>query len=284
MFYQIALQIILLLMTATKTSTTSGLQTYFQQNTILGIDPSIILGFSIAWSLRTSITLHVKTIKRQKICFGFKQSFFVGLWSLLATLRRVLSIVCFFLPSLGQFNILYHWISEQYYFSMKKKYKLIHPKDEVHLFNMTEKLLWSELDRWNYYADVNEPTEPSYTLYTGFNLKWTFVVFLMLQLLHFVIMFGVKLAMSMEFRKGIIYNKCIHILQNINLSFPWADWDEGMFTREEFLERYKNTENEMACSIAVNAFFSICMLFPIWFTGNTTFDIPFFVLIMIIYA
>ena len=80
-----------------------------------------------------------------------------------------------------------------------------------------------------------------------------------------------------------MYNKCIHILQNINLSFPWADWDEGMFTREEFLERYKNTENEMACSIAVNAFFSICLLFPIWFTGNTTFDIPFFVLIMIIY-
>ena len=49
-FYQIFLQIILLLLANTKTATTSGLQTYFEekQNTILGLDSSIILVFSIA--------------------------------------------------------------------------------------------------------------------------------------------------------------------------------------------------------------------------------------------
>ena len=111
-FYQAALQIVLLLMTGTKTATTSGLQTYFQQNTIWGLDPSIVLGFFIAWSLRTAITLHVKTIKKHKVYFGFKQTFSVGLWAMFATLRRVLSIVCFFVPSLGLQNILYHWMSE----------------------------------------------------------------------------------------------------------------------------------------------------------------------------
>ena len=146
-FYQISLQIILVLMTNTRTATTSGLQTYFQQNTIWGLNPSIVLGFSIAWSLRTAITLHVKTIKEHKIFFYCSQSFFVGVWALFATSRRVLSIVCFFVPSLGLQDILYHWLAEQFPFSIKKKYKMIHPKDEVHLFNMTGKLLWSDVDR-----------------------------------------------------------------------------------------------------------------------------------------
>ena len=135
-------------MANTETATTSGLQTYFKQSTIWGLDPKIILGLSIAWSLRTSISLHVKTIKKQKIIFGFTESFVVGFWAMMATLRRVLAIVIFFVPSLGLHNILFHWKSEQYFFEIKKKYNLIHPNDEVHLFNITETFLWSESKRW----------------------------------------------------------------------------------------------------------------------------------------
>ena len=86
----------LLLMTDTHTATTSGLQTYFQQNTILGFSPSIVLGFFIAWSLRTAITMHIKTIKKQKIYFGFKQTFFVGLWATTTNLLGGCDIRCSF--------------------------------------------------------------------------------------------------------------------------------------------------------------------------------------------
>ena len=282
-FYQISLQIILVLMTNTKTATTSGLQTYFQQNTIWGLNPSIVLGFSIAWSLRTAITLHVKTIKEHKIFFYCSQSFFVGVWALFATSRRVLSIVCFFVPSLGLQDILYHWLAEQFPFSIKKKYKMIHPKDEVHLFNMTGKLLWSDvdrwfwldgdgngLDRWSYYEDPDDPTPPPYTLYTGFTLQWTLVVFMMIMFFHFVSMAMTKSAASEDFKgHRSKFNKCLHILQNINFAFPWSDWDEGVFSKEEFQRRYTNTETEMLLSCAVNSFFSIIMVMPIWFTGCT---------------
>ena len=78
-----------------------------------------------------------------------------------------------------------------------------------------------------------------------------------------------KYAASEEFRElGSQFNKCLHILQNINFAFPWSDWDEGVFSKEEFQRRYSNTENEMFLTCAVNSFFSIIMLIPIWFTGK----------------
>ena len=124
------MQIILLLLAKTETATTSGLQTFFQQSTILGINPTVILWLSISWSLRTSVMLHVKSIKTQKVFFGFKASFISGLWGLMSTLRRIVSIVGFFTPSLGLFSILNHWLAEQYTFPIRRKYNLIHPKDD----------------------------------------------------------------------------------------------------------------------------------------------------------
>ena len=227
--------------------------------------------------------MHIKTIKKQKVYFGFKQTFFVGLWATFATARRVLSMVCFFVSSLGLLDLLYHWMSEQYTFGVKKEHNMIHPKDQVYLFNMTETILWSEsrrwfwtdgigagngLDRWNYFEDPDEPTAPSYSFYTGFTLKWTFVVFFMIMGFHFFSMFCVKNATSQEFKEEIMYNKFIHVIQNLNLCFPFVDWDEKMVSGEEFKQRYSNTELEMSCSFAVNSGFSMIMLFPIWFTGT----------------
>ena len=192
-------------------------------------------------------------------------------------------MVCFFVASLGLLNILYHWLAEQHTFGIKHKYNLIHPKDQVYLFNMTDSLLWSDfrrwfwtdglgagsgLDHWNYFEDPDEPTSPSYALYTGFTLKWTFVAFFVLTFSHFICMFFVKWATSQEFKEEMMFNKCIHVLQNLNLCFPFSDWDEKMVSGEEFRQRYMNTELEMACSFAVNFGFSLTMLIPIWFTGT----------------
>ena len=262
-------QIILLLLANTETATTSGLQTFFQQSTILGINPTVILWLSISWSLRTSVKLHVKAIKTQKVFFGVKASIISGLWGLMSTLRRIVSIVGFFTPSLGLFSILNHWLAEQYTFPIRRKYNLIHPKDEVHLFNSTKTMYWKELDRWNYFGDIDDPTPPSYILYTGLTLQWTFVAFFMLMAFQFIALFLVKTFTSAEFKKEEnMFNKCIHILQNTNYSSPFQDWDEGMFPLEEYKIRYNLTETEMALSFAVNNVISIVMLLPIWYTGK----------------
>ena len=41
--YQVALQILVLLLSKTETATTSGLQTFFEQTSALGIDSTVIL-------------------------------------------------------------------------------------------------------------------------------------------------------------------------------------------------------------------------------------------------
>ena len=273
-YYQIALQTTLLLMTQTETATTSGLQTFFQQDSFLGIPmtATTALILSTLWSLKTCVMLHLKTIKIQKGFFGVKASLAVFLWGLMGSLRRISSMIGFFIPGLGLFSILNHWIAELYPFGIRKQFNLIHKRDQVHLYNLTKPLLWSEVDRWNYYEDINEPTPPPYTLYTGFTLKWTFVTFGLLMVFHAVSMMMVKLFTSQEFKEdGNIFNKLMHVVQNIHCSFPYKDWDEDegkSATKEEFRERFHNTETEMIWSQLLNIGVSMIMLLPLWFTGQ----------------
>ena len=262
-------------MTQTKTATTSGLQTFFQQDSFLGIpmNATTALILSSIWSLKTSVMLYLKAIRVQKGFFGTKASCCVALWGLVGSLRRVSSLVCFFAPSLGLFSILNHWQAELYPYSIRKQLNLIHKTDQVHLFNLTENIRWSELDRWNYYEDPNEPTPPSYTLYTGFTLKWTFVSFLVITTIHAFSMLVVKVLTSEEFKQDDknTYNKLLHIVDNINCSLPYKDWDEydeENTTKEQFQQRFQSTENEMLASQLLNIGVSIIMLLPIWFTGK----------------
>ena len=274
MNYQIALQTTLLLMTLTETATTSGLQTFFQQDSFLGIPmkPATVLILSSAWSMKSSVMLHLKAVKVQKGFFGIKASIAVFLWGLMGTLRRILSIVCFFVPSLGLFSIHNFWLAEQYPFGIRKQFNLIHKSDEVHLYNLTEKVLWSELDRWNYYEDPLDPIPPSYSFYTGFTLKWTFLTFFVIMIFHALSMLLVKIFTSTEFKEDRnTYKKFLHVIENLNSALPYRDWDEDdskTTTKEAFAERSQKTECEMILSQLVNIGISMIMLIPIWFTGQ----------------
>ena len=179
-------------------------------------------------------------------------------------------MILFFVPSLGLYNLLNHWQAEQYPFGIRTHFNLIHPQDEVYLYNLTEPLHWQDLDRWNYYADVNEPTPPPYTLYTGLTLKWTFVTFTFILFFHAVSMMVVKLLTSQEFKEeGNTFNKLMHVVQNIHCSFPYKNWDEvKSATKEEFRERFQNSETEMIWSQLLNIAVSMIMLVPLWFTGK----------------
>ena len=117
-FYQVSLQIILLLFTQTKTPTTGGWESFFEQDSYLGLPlhPETILALSATWSLKTCIFLHIKTISVEKGFFTVTSRMAVFCWALFATLRKVLSNLAFFTPSLGLFSLLHHWQAEQIYF------------------------------------------------------------------------------------------------------------------------------------------------------------------------
>ena len=123
-FYQVAGQIILLLFATTDTGTTGGLEAVFnQQNGFLGIqNPIAVLAISIAITLKSCITLHLKTVKSEKQFVPFTSTFFILLWGLFSSLRRIISVVCFIIPSLGLFSILNHYKAEQIPFTLRQKY------------------------------------------------------------------------------------------------------------------------------------------------------------------
>ena len=121
MFYQISLQMALLLLTTTETATVGGLETFFQQDSMFGIkmDATTIIILSVILSLKTSILLHVKILSMEKGFFGFMAKTAAFLWGLVSSIRRVLGIVAFFTPCLGLLDLLWHWHGEQFPFQVR---------------------------------------------------------------------------------------------------------------------------------------------------------------------
>ena len=114
-FYQVPLQVTLLLLAITTTPTTGGLETLFTRDSVFSIpvDPKTALGLSVAKSIFSCVNLHLKTIVVQKVFVPFTSKMFIWTWGLFSTLRRILSIVAFFIPFFGLFNVLNHWKAEQ---------------------------------------------------------------------------------------------------------------------------------------------------------------------------
>ena len=280
-FYQVGLQIILLLLTLTETATVGGLEAFFKQNSkvLFGIyfSPKTIIIVSVVWSLKTAILLHVEIISIEKGFFGFKAKTMAFLWGLVASVRRVLGIVAFFSPCLGLMNLLWHWHGEQFPFDARKAQVMWlgitpSPNEKIELYWMSGERLWADYDRWNY-TDPTTPKAPVYTLYTGLSAKMTLIAFFLLLSLHILTVTLVKLCTSEEFRSRdwSSFQKIIHVICNINIPSPFQDWDVGDFSVEEHRRRHRRTEREMGCLFIVNTVFSLVLLGPLWYTGQKCF-------------
>ena len=273
-FYQIPMQIVLLLMATTETATTGGLESFFEKDSFLGIkaSPTTVLTVSVIVSITSAILRRVKIVVTEKGFLRVKPKLAIFIWTLCATVRRVLSFIIFFTPSLGLFDLLYHWKAEAYPFKFRtnhaKKFNTPpNPAAKIELFNMTETVYWSEYDRWDY-SDPQHPAPPSYKLYTGLNLQETFAMFFVILILHYMSLLLVKIRTSEEFRKpGNVFEKTIHLLENVNFPMPYRDWDQGSHSVSEFRRRYSNTEREMIGSFAVTIFFTMAMFSPLLYTG-----------------
>jgi len=193
----------------------------------------------------------------------------IFVWGTFATLRRILSLIALFLPSMGLFNILHHWRWEQIPFSTRMEYAkrgFLRSDDKISLYGLNETIFWTELDRWDY-SDPQNPAPPHYSIYT-FSLQTTFIAGAALMALQFILILVTKIKTSPEFRKkGHYVNKFIHVILNINFATPFYDWDEGNHTSQEFKARFRGTCSEMAATFCVNILSTLLMLVPIFYTA-----------------
>ena len=193
MVLQVVIQVLILLLARTETATTGGLTTVFNQE-VFGLDPYTVLGLSISWSILSCVRMHTKMIALEKGFCKFSTQIFIFVWGTFAILRRILSIIALFIPSLGLFSLLHHWRWEQIPYKARLEYAkrgFLTPEDKIGLYGLNETFYWLELDRWNY-SNPQDPQPPSYSIYTGMSLKETFIAGAALLVVHFITLLVVK--------------------------------------------------------------------------------------------
>ena len=165
---------------------------------ILDIDATSLLVLSISWSIFSSVRMHTKLTALEKGFASFCTEFLIFVWGTFAVLRRILSIVALFIPSMGLFSILHHWRWEQVPYKARLEYAtrgFLTSEDKIALYGLNETFYWSELDRWNY-SNPKDPQPPSYSIYTRMSLKETFIAGAALLVVHFIILLIVKVSLK----------------------------------------------------------------------------------------
>ena len=263
----------ILLLSSTQTATTGGLDTIFNEES-LNLHPTTFLSLSIAWSLFSFTRAHTNNIATEKGFCPISSKILIFAWGTFATLRRVLSIIGLFIPSMGLFSILHHWKAEQIPYSARMYVKLYFgpgPDEKIGLFGFNDTIFWSELDRWKYTGPLNpQPSRPPpYTLYTLLSLQQTFLAAVIISLFQFIIIYAVKNKISSDFKaEPNSINKTIHVLENLHFAAPFKDWDDGDFSVGEFKKRLKHLRVELFATFVINICVSMLMLVPLWFCGQ----------------
>ena len=266
MIVQVTIQILVLLLNRTDTPTTGGLETIFDDGKKIDTT-SVFLILSILWSLFSSIKTHTNIMILEKGFCPITSKLVVLAWATFATLRRVLSLVALFIPSMGLFSLLFHMKWDQIQYS---KFFTDRPDFKISLFGLNDTFYWSNLDRWDN-TDPEHPTPPTLSTYTLMSLQNTFIALIVLSILQFILIFAVKIWISKDFREERHWtNKGIHVLENLNFASPFTDWDDGDYTIQEFKKRARFVSKEMIWTQAVNFLATMTMLVPLWFTGSKT--------------
>ena len=261
MIVQVTISILLLLLNRTNTPTTGGLEAIFDQGKTWSA--TSILALSVTWSIFSTIKTHTNLTILEKGFCPTTSKLVVLSWATFATLRRILSLVAVFIPSLGLYSILYHVKWEQVPYEITGS---ISPGEQIRLYGLNETFLWSQLYRWDYTGA--EPSPPKYDSYTILNLQHTFIALMVLSVLQFIAIIVVKICFSTEFREEEHKtNMVLHTLENLNFASPFRDWDDGDYSIQQFRERASAVRKEMVWTQAINFLVSMVMMVPLWYTG-----------------
>ena len=167
-FNQVSIMILLLLVANSSTALTGGLSTMFsRKSSFFGIpitaEKFILL--STFWGLKTCFLVKLKSLLVEKIFLRTTSKVVALLWAFFATCRRILAVVCFFIPPMGLFNLAYHFYAEKLPMSTRVNFAKVHeisPNDKIYLKGLQNEVSWSEIDRWNY-ENPMEPKPPGYS-------------------------------------------------------------------------------------------------------------------------
>ena len=233
----------------------------FDTSSVYGLPNQFIFVCSIVLGLKSCILNQVKGITVEKGFSKMTTKLVLYLWACFASLRRVLSMVLFFIPAMGLLDILNHWKAEQIPFGPSNTVS------DLELFNLSESYRWSDIHRWNT-DNSDHPTPPPYSIYTGMSLGTTAKLGLAIMALHFIAVGLVKIFTVKSFVLENLFNGFVNILENMNVPCPFRDWDLTKGTVAEHRVRYARVNTEMMCLYGVTFMVTIITLTPLWWTGR----------------
>merc|ERR1719192_356915 len=94
------------------------------------------------------------------------------------------------------------------------------------------------------------------------------MIFWLLVLLHLLAVFFVKKIRSEKFQQADKLDKFLHCMENLNIAYPFQDFDYLNGTAEEHMDRFSKVNIEVLCTMLVNFIFHALMLIPLWYTAS----------------
>ena len=142
--YQLAIGLMLLLLSYTQTPIQKGLKYVFNEG--LDVLSLMLLAVTNILSATSCITAHCKVLNVCREHFPLTSRLAASIYSLCGLITRVVAIVMYFTVPLGLFSLLRHWQGEQVPWSW---YTLdfVTP-DGLMFIGDNEGFLWKEVDRW----------------------------------------------------------------------------------------------------------------------------------------
>ena len=276
--YQLVINLILLLLSYTKTPVEKGLKTLFNEG--LGALPLFLLTVSNILSAKSFTTSHCKALNVCREHFPLTSRLTATIFSLCGLITRVVAVIMYFTVPLGLFSLLRHWQGEQVPWS-QLTLDFITP-DGLMFIGDNDGFVWNEVDRWMkndtlfvYDSMGNMIPNPDYyiaapdvMLYIGLTWQPYLYIFFAHLAIHSIFIFIAKSKLSHTFKYDFnLLDKFIHSLENTNLPFNCQEWDDGMGDAEEHRRRMRLNWKEGLIIIIINATFNSLLLVPLCYLG-----------------
>ena len=285
--YQLAGQLILLLLAYTETGTQNGLRAIFNE----GLEPwpLFLLISSLFLSFYSCVTSHWKALIACREYFPIKSRMISGIYSFFGCLTRVTAIVMFFAGPLGLFDLLRHLQGEQYPWDTSIL-TLVGPDGTMVLGN-NPPFKWNSVDRWKkagplYFEhengtvildDIGNPmpnpghqvSAPDYTFYAGLRLRYYLVIFLASNGIQILVIFIAKSLLSKSFLYEFNFlEKVLHCLENSNIPYNAKEWDDGKGDAKEHQKRMRSNWFEVLAVIIINGICNSLLILSLGYTGS----------------
>ena len=203
----------------------------------------------------------------------FLSKFFLALRYLLVFLIRIVSIVSYFAPFIGLWDILNHYQAETIPLDRETFQLLNGTVDQQYhywntLTNKPDSKTISQIFRSNY-EDPKDIKPPPTTIYTAISLKAALIIFLCSYLTYAILLAIFKCLFSTEFKSASKLKKLQHIVEALNLPEAFSDWDSDLELDIPGLQdKWSNVLCEMLMMVALQFLTNMAMLIPLFVTGR----------------